>query len=155
MSVNLICATNKELNLISQLFLCLYMKITTCLLVLLNQSRDNACELVSSLSAYMQKWNQDRMIPENLIPISACVIQPQSRCRRSVSLRISYWSEHSDTVASLVNFLYIIKVGIQMRRIDNQEQARLAMNLNLVRICTHTSDSYRLPFQAWLVVSCI
>ena len=30
----------------------LYMKITTCLLVLLNQSRANACELVSSLSAY-------------------------------------------------------------------------------------------------------
>ena len=28
------------------------MTITTCLLVLLNQSRDNACELVSSLSAY-------------------------------------------------------------------------------------------------------
>ena len=30
----------------------LYMKITICLLVLLNQTRDNACELVSSLSAY-------------------------------------------------------------------------------------------------------
>ena len=28
------------------------MKITTCLLVLLNQSRDNACESVSSSSAY-------------------------------------------------------------------------------------------------------
>ena len=50
-----ICATNQELNLISWLVLCLYMKITTCLclLVLLNQSRDNACELVnSSLFAY-------------------------------------------------------------------------------------------------------
>ena len=36
----------------SQLVPSLYMKITTCLLILLNQSRDNACELVSFLTAY-------------------------------------------------------------------------------------------------------
>ena len=51
-SVNPICATNKELNQISKLVLCLYTKMTTCLLVLFNQSRDNASELVRSLSSY-------------------------------------------------------------------------------------------------------
>ena len=51
-SVSLICASNQDLNLISQLVLCLYMKTTTRLLVLLNQSRKNPCELDSSLSAY-------------------------------------------------------------------------------------------------------
>ena len=51
-SVIPICAANKELNLISKLVLCLYMKITTCLPVLFNQSRDSASELVSSLFAY-------------------------------------------------------------------------------------------------------
>ena len=51
-SVLHICATNKELNLISKLVLCLFLKITTCLLVLFNQSRDSTSELFSSLSAY-------------------------------------------------------------------------------------------------------
>ena len=55
-SVSPICATNQELNLVCLLVLCLHMKITTCLLVLINQLRklDNSfsCELVSSLSAY-------------------------------------------------------------------------------------------------------
>ena len=36
-SVSPICRTNKGLNLISQLVLCLYLEITTCLLFLLNQ----------------------------------------------------------------------------------------------------------------------
>ena len=47
-----ICATNKDLILISRLVLCLYLNISTCLLVLFSQSRDNASELASSLSAY-------------------------------------------------------------------------------------------------------
>ena len=46
----------RSFNLISMLVHCLHMKITTCLLVLINQLRkwDNSfsCELVSSLSAY-------------------------------------------------------------------------------------------------------
>ena len=51
-SVNPICAMNMELNLINMLILFLYKKITSSLIVLLNQSRDNACEIVCSLSAY-------------------------------------------------------------------------------------------------------
>ena len=54
-SVSPICATNQELNLNSLLVLCLHMKITTCLLILINQYRelDNffPCELLSSFSA--------------------------------------------------------------------------------------------------------
>ena len=55
-SVSPICATNQELNLVCLLVLCLHMKITTCLLVLINQQRELvnsfSCELVSSFSAY-------------------------------------------------------------------------------------------------------
>ena len=36
----------------SELVLCLYMKITACLPALLNLSRENVCELVSTFSAY-------------------------------------------------------------------------------------------------------
>ena len=46
-SVSPICATNQELYLISNLVLCLHMKITTCLI-----DSSFSCELVRSFSAY-------------------------------------------------------------------------------------------------------
>ena len=74
-SVSPVCATNNELNLISSLLLCLYMKITTCLLVLINQSRAESCEFVSSLSAHD---SSQREIQETGVSYMITMVQTKS-----------------------------------------------------------------------------
>ena len=86
----------RSFNLISMLVHCLHMKITTCLLVLINQLRklDNSysCELVCSLSAYescliyLEQSCQSYIIPMDRTEGSCQLILIQTRSTISLDI---------------------------------------------------------------------